>query len=475
MKTTTRVLLQTIPLALLLLSGGSAFGATEERPTRGKVELAQREFSGYINSAEYEYNKALHRKNEERSKLWQNNVANSQIKLAITFTLMGGNEKVKGHESMIAALKTFLGIGEKTAVKRLETNYFALRTRAYALQDKLNPLIEQLDPEVKKWLLQKEKDIKTSSNPDGIGREAALIVEGADRGGKVIVGSGSGGSQLQDLGNGYKFDPKTGIVYGPDGKPLAGASWDPDGKRIKLAGGYSIDPATGNVYGPDGVLIDGAKLKGGRISLPGGYSLDPATGTIYGSDGKALPGAKVVNGSVVLPSGSDSGAGSGPSPSVSSKFVDSSGKSIQLEKDWFDAQGNLRAKRVRMTYTDFDGGRINSEVVLNSNAQKRPDGSFAVAPAEEEGSKIEWALIINASDRKPAGQGFSVTCQLLNEGTPKDAEFEVTAWEGPDGRKETSDKQFAVTFPKPGTYEIKAYGRTLKYDNKFTISLPIEF
>jgi hypothetical protein len=159
-----------------------------------------------------------------------------------------------------------------------------------------------------------------------------------------------------------------------------------------------------------------------------------------------------------------------------STFIDpATGKAITLDKEWFDAQGNLKSKRVRYTYTDYAGGHIDKEVVLKANTAPGANGAVSFTATEEEGSRIDWLLLIKENDRKPAGQGFTVTYQLVNEGTPSDAEFEVTAWEGPGGRRETSDKQFTVTFPQPGDYEAKVYGHTRKYDNKFTISLPVKF
>jgi hypothetical protein len=93
-----------------------------------------------------------------------------------------------------------------------------------------------------------------------------------------------------------------------------------------------------------------------------------------------------------------------------------------------------------------------------------------VSTNEQAGSKIEWILSIKSTQPDPSGP---VTYELVNDGTPADAEFSVTSWEGPDGEKSVTDRKFTFTPPKTGGYTVKAHGRTTKYGSKFTIVQPV--
>lgn len=440
-----------------LLATRAFAAAEEERTSKDQLTREQRTFLIYIQDGENEYKNAVDRK-VRRINLWQNNLVNAQIRLDVVFTLMDGNDKLKGHQRRIGELKKVFR--ETYWVNYFTTNYLALRDRAYLLQNKLNPLLDELDPATKAWLEKQRQEIRNSSNPEGTASPALNRVAAAEAGQKVVTDSGGGAGGRMDLGGGYTYDPRTGTVYDPSGNAVPGTSLGADG-RIHFPSGYSVDPKSGTWYDPQGNPLGTGKVgSDGRVHLSNGSTIDPINRSGSG------PGAGTGN-----YGGSSSGMAN-----QNSTFIDpATGKAITLDKEWFDAQGNLKSKRVRYTYTDYAGGHIDKEVVLKANTAPGANGAVSFTATEEEGSRIDWLLLIKENDRKPTGQGFTVTYQLVNEGTPSDAEFEVTAWEGPGGRRETSDKQFTVTFPQPGDYEAKVYGHTRKYDNKFTISLPVKF
>jgi hypothetical protein len=444
-----RKIVRTLSLAsLVALLASRAFCADEERTSKDQLTREQRTFLIYIQDGENEYKNAVDRK-VRRINLWQNNLVNAQIRLDVVFTLMDGNDKLKGHQRRIGELKKFFREGHW--VNYFTTNYLALRDRAYLLQNKLNPMLDELDPATKAWLEQQRQAIRNSANPESTAGPALNRVKAAEESHRVVTDSGGGPGGRMDLGGGYTYDPRTGTVYDPSGNAVPGTSLGPDG-RVHFPSGYTYDPRSGTWFDPQGNPVGNGRLgPDGRVRLPNGSTIDP-----FGP-------------------GSSSSGGFGV-PNQNSTLIDpATGRAITLDKEWFDAQGNLKAKRVRYTYTDYAGGHIDKEVVLKANTAPGANGAVNFSASEEEGSRIDWLLLIKENERKPAGQGFTATYQLINEGTPSDAEFEVSAWEGPGGRRETSDKQFTVTFPQPGDYEIKAYGRTRKYDNKFTISLPVKF
>jgi hypothetical protein len=145
------------------------------------------------------------------------------------------------------------------------------------------------------------------------------------------------------------------------------------------------------------------------------------------------------------------------------------------ERDWLDANMKPKKEIVRTTYTDFKSGQIDSERILISNARTDADGNITIDPTEVPGSKIDWLFTIKQVSSVPAGDGFTVSFELDNDGTPADAGYVVTAWEGPEGKKDATGASFTVTFPKSGDYVIKVYGTTTKYHSNFTISLPVKF
>jgi hypothetical protein len=434
------------PLVGLLAS--RAFCAEEERTSKDQLTREQRTFLIYIQDGENEYKNAVDRK-VRRIPLWQNNIVNAQIRLDVVFTLMDGNDKLTGHQRRIGELRKFFREGYW--VNYFTTNYLALRDRAYLLQNKLNPMLDELDPATKAWLEQQRQAIRNSSNPESTAGPALNRVKAAEESHRVVSDNGGGSGGRMDLGGGYTYDPSTGTVYDSQGNAIPGTSMGPDG-RIHFPSGYSYDPRSGTWYDSQGNPIGRGRLgPDGRVHLPNGSTIDP-----FG------PGSSTSNGF--------------GTPNQNSTFIDpATGRAISLDKEWFDAQGNLKPKRVRYTYTDYAGGHIDKEVVLKANTAPGANGAVNFTASEEEGSRIDWLLLIKETDRRPNGQGFTATYQLVNEGTPSDAEFEVAGWDGPGGKRDAGDRQFTVTFPQPGDYEIKAFGRTRKYDDKFTIILPVKF
>ena len=144
------------------------------------------------------------------------------------------------------------------------------------------------------------------------------------------------------------------------------------------------------------------------------------------------------------------------------------------EREWLDPQGRLKKQVVRAAYTDFKGGQIDSEKLITSAPKQEADGSISVSQAEEPGSKIDWLFTIKQTKQEAVGQDSRSTYQVVNDGTPANAAFEITSWDL-DDKKESGGKEYTVTFPKPGDYVVKAHGKTGKYGSEFTIPLPVHF
>ena len=107
---------QAAMLGILLAQTDRAFGQAEERPTRAQLERIQRTFLIYIQDGENEYQNATNR-HAHAIKLWQNNVAKAQFRLDETFTLMDGNQKLKGHQAQIGALRTFWALAKPAGLR----------------------------------------------------------------------------------------------------------------------------------------------------------------------------------------------------------------------------------------------------------------------------------------------------------------------------------------------------------------------
>jgi len=446
-------------LSLALLLGGAAFGAQEERRTKPELVREQAKFSLYIASGENEYNVALGRRSKD-IKLWQNNVVAGKVDLAITFKLM------EGHQSRIAGVSAFWS--DKAARKALGDNFTNLVNRAYGLQDKLNALVPYLDGDMKQFLDKTVASVTASDSPETTGNTALDGIKASDQQGHKATDDGKNNVVPQTdripLGHGFSRSADGTTVYGPDGRPMPGVSYK-DG-RLVFAGGYSMDPATGTIYGPDGRPIPGARYENGKILLPDGYWIDTATGIMHGGpQGTPIPGATERGGTVFGPGGAPMDPVRANTP-----LVDQDGKPIQVDRDWFDENGNMKQRRLRVIYTDVEEGHLDSEYFLKGSTEPRADGKVTFTQMEEPGTRIDWRLLINKAKSEPVAEGQKVTLELIND--PPGPEFEVTAWQGPDGtRNDTSSKQFTVTL-KPGD-EVKAFGVTRKYKTKFTIKIKV--
>jgi hypothetical protein len=138
-----------------------------------------------------------------------------------------------------------------------------------------------------------------------------------------------------------------------------------------------------------------------------------------------------------------------------------SGNGGDISAPWSEEE--KRDGRKDAHYLDLVGGHIGTEKLFIW-----PD---KVKPADE----IDWVFSIKPGDEQPtADGGKKVTYELVND-DPANADFEITAWEGPDGKTPSSERKFTVTFPKPGEYTVKVYGQTSKYHHDFVIPLSVTF
>jgi hypothetical protein len=396
MKPLKQRLLRAGCLPLLLMLGATALRAQPQTTyTFHQVKDDQRTFLAHIRDAENECTNGVVRRGEN-NRLWQNNIMKADLQLKVVFALMDGNDKVTSHQAKIGNLKK--AVREAYWVNNFTTNYLALRNRAYALQNKVDPFIAQLDPALKAWLEKAREQIRNSDDPE-----------------------------------------KTGLA------------------PIQQTSGTSLPAPTG-----------GSDVSGGRSPIG---NLVRHDGNPIGGDG---PGGPSAPGGPGAPPGA--GGPGGPAPKAGDTiFIGGKPASGTDIRELFDENGNLKKKFLKVTYTDAKGGHIDTEVMLKNEPQKRPDGGWDIAQSGEDGTKISWLLGIKESNRTPAGLGFTATYQLINEGTPADAQFDVTAWEGPGGRKDSADTSFTVTLPNPGHYEIKVYGQTKQYGSPFTITVPVDF
>jgi hypothetical protein len=514
MKSTAFAFLPAALLGLLLCQGGSlpAQTANEERPTSAQLERAQRTFLIYIQDGENEYLNATNRK-AQNFRLWQNNVATAKIRLDVVFTLMDGNSKFSGHQAQIGNLKKFFF--ESSAVNRFTTNYLALRNRAYDLQNKLDPLVNQLDPATRNFINDTFQQIHGGADANAVQAMGGNLVDAvrtAEARNQVISGgstpppaAGSGGDSWQPTSNttvnSFLSNPNNPAaadalrlaLHTSDIDPMSAedaqlavnaAAQGDLGTLRKLLQKYPHDPVLQALLagllqktGPDPLTSaeaqrmvqawasgDPAAIASAVKDIAAAHPNSP----FFKQGGSLNPDSNPINSSV-NPNPADD-----PYNQAHPKITSSTGEVID-EREWLDDQGHIKHQIIRAKYTDFKGGQIDSEKLLDSNAQKGADGSVTINPTEVAGSKIEWSFTIKETSRNPAGEGFNVTFQLVNDGTPADAKFDVTGWEGPDGKKDTTDNQFTVTFPKRGKYEVKAYGQTGKYHSNFTITQPVSF
>ena len=143
------------------------------------------------------------------------------------------------------------------------------------------------------------------------------------------------------------------------------------------------------------------------------------------------------------------------------------------QRDYFNARGDFNLVNLKAAYSDYKGGNLRMETLGYNYYEKVSTGRFTVDSAKS--AAIQWQFAIQQFDRQPSGSGYLSTFKLVNSGDPKDAEFAVTAWEGPDGRIETADREITLNFPKSGSYKIKVFGTTEKFKHDFVITDSVSF
>jgi hypothetical protein len=472
-------------LGLLLTQGGKVLGQTaaapEERTSRAQLERAQRTFLIYIQDGENEYQNATNRR-AQNMKLWPNNVAMTQYRLDETFTLMDGNEKVKGHQAQIGSLKKLLG--EARWVNLFTTNYLALRNRAYDLQNKLLPLVNELDPATRAAIQRNSDAIRNEADPEAAAAKAISTVRVADeRGttGTLPPASPqpppiSPPSSIQKIVGDFSSNPNSPSAVDSLKSALINSASDPlspDEAEQAIAAFRSGNiPALRDLLKkhPGNQCL--AELMSQALQKAGASPQDAAD---YASAVRNNNSDKIQQIEAKYPGNP---AFKQPEPPVledpstftlppGAKLVGADGRVFDYT-ELLDPQGRLKKHFKRAAYIGAKGGQIDSEIELNCSYKESSPGSFVAITNELPETKIDWLFSIKPSLPDPSG---TVTYELVND-DPAKAEFTVTSWEGPDGEKKMADLKFTVP-PKPGHYDIKVHGLTTKYKSPFTIVLPV--
>jgi hypothetical protein len=470
---------QAAVLAVLLAQTGAAFGQADSVTNTSYSELKDREsiFLTYIVVAENEYMNATNRR-VQSNPLWQTNVVTAKIKLAVAFALMDGNSKLPAYEVLIGRLKirfpaSLIGRGEDYWKNYFRTNYTAMRTRAYELQNKLDPMVSNLPQPIQAWLIPVLKQIGGSGNPQ-------IEDPTAPGGGGIppppIVVTPS--APPQTLVNDFFSQPDSAAASNAVSNALTQAPCplSPEEAQQAIQAAKKGDiPALVALYQKhpcNDVLKEMVRhvlIKDGRMPPA---DVDAYLKALTNQDDPARNGFESKypflkpGGGTVTPANTDAGT---------TDYVTPTGDKFDIRPFLDPNTGKLMPKTVIAHYADLIGRQIDSEVIVDADYKTVKPGTVAVHTTEEPGSKIDWRFTIKQTKSAPAGQGFTVTFQLVNDGTPADAAFAATDWEGPDGKKPSTDTQFTVTFPRPGDYVVKVYGTTTKYGSKFTISQPVHF
>ncbi len=173
------------------------------------------------------------------------------------------------------------------------------------------------------------------------------------------------------------------------------------------------------------------------------------------------------------------GAGAGgydnaSGPGASDNIITASGRRLGWEefRTYIDpATGRLKPDVVKTKYSDHQGGQITSETRFSVKLEKG-SGPRDWVLNENPMDTVDWQFVVRpVGEQKKVADGFQATYELVND-TATPAEFEVTGWEGPDGKVyPTSERQFTFTFARPDQQTIKVNGITKKYCSKFAISL----
>jgi hypothetical protein len=473
MRTKALAVFQAAFLGILLTHGGGAWGQDTAPTTTSQLNTMQDLFDIFLKTGEQQYQTATNSK-AKQDPLWQKHAVIAKIRLTVVYTMMDGNKQgVPPYESEIGRLKKFFR--QEAAIKRYTDNYLALRKRADQLQREVAPLLAELSADWLNYANKTSAEIVSSRDP---WTDSNIALKELD--------STKGPPQTNP-------DAADAFLQALQSAPLDPMS-EADAKAYKAA--YDArDLATllsfFLAHLRNAAVADSIE----KLLQTGPGALSPAEAkrmveAFASGDQAAISrtaadiGSTHPNNPFFKPGGalSSSALNSFGGPSGGAVFdrprkgdtINASPGQIFDEREWFDEQGRLKKKILRAGYTDFKGGQIFSEKILTSNPKKEADGSFTVTQTEEPSSGIDWLFTIKETKRAAVGQGWTVSFQLVND-DPGKAAFEVSAWEGPDGKKESSNREFTVTFPTPGKYTVKAYGKTGKYHSDFVITLPVQF
>ena len=452
-----------------------------ESTTRRQLNVEQRKFENYISDGENELGNAEYRYTLPQYALAENNIILATLNLDVTFALMAG------HPGRIGALHTSIFFNEGQLVRNFQMNYEALRTRAYDLQNRINYFVRyKLGPTgytnaIAAYLNNWSDQIRNSLNPEERAREVYRQVEKAQSQQRGVTpgeinsaAAGPGGTQRQDLGSGFTFDPNTGTIRDSGGNVIPGATWDPSRHRIKM-GPYSFDPRNPNmVYDDQGNLVPNMRYNPQTGQLE---QFDPSTGTWTPvspsgreSTSNFQRGSPTAGGSTRQSPGND--YSSGPAPSDTIMTADGRRLGWEEFKTYLDpATGKIKPDVVRIKYSDHQGGQITSETRYSVKLEKG-NGPRDWVLNEKPVDTLDWQFLIRpVGDQRKVTDGFQATYELVNDASAS-ADFDVTGWEGPDGTVyRTNNKQFTLTFAQPEQQTIVAHGVTKKYNNQFAISL----
>lgn len=445
--------------------------------SRRQLHVEQRKFENYISDGENELRNAKYRYTLPQYALAENNVILALLNLDVTFALMSG------HPGRIGALKTSIFFNEQQQVRDFQWNYERLRTRAYDLQNQINTFIwYKLGPTgytnaIAAYMRNWSDQIRNSLNPEAKAQDVFRQVEKAQQQQRGVTpseiysaGGGINQAQTQNLGNGWTWDPTTGMLRDGRGNVVPGAAWDPS-KHLVTIGPYSFDPRNPNVvYDQQGNVVPNVRF-------------NPETGQLEQYDPNARAwtpmspsGASTASPYSQQPVVRSLGGGSSYSqmPAPSDTIMTADGRRLGWEdfRTYLDpATGKVKPDVVRVKYSDHQGGQITSETRFSVKLEKG-SGPRDWVLDEKPVDTLDWQFLIRpVGDQKKVNEGFQATYELVNDSSSP-SDFEVTGWEGPDGASyPTSEKQFTVTFAQPEQQTIKVHGVTKKYNSKFAISL----
>ncbi len=504
MKRKLSAILTAALFGLLLGSTGRVCGQTTDDGsptiTLSDLKLDQRRFTEFLRDGQNEYMVATNRL-ASQNELWVNNLAKAKVLVKINLTLMDGNSSLQSEDARIAALhRTFF---TQSTIDRYSTAYRSLRTQTYALEDSLRLLMDKLTPAerrlIQKWLDQIDNSKSIDDALKVVQDVTDKVSRSEDQGSKFSENNGN------DNGNGGNDNSNGGynINSGADKLADGAINGDADAQsalyNALVQSGLSPEDAHAAVDAaakgdlatilrllhkyPDNKYLQALV---NRLSESGD---DPLTPEETKQLIKAAQDGDLDTIRHILQNHPNHRGANDPDLNDQDFFTDNyqphrhghqggSGNNSNDQGDNLNNGGNSgnggdisapwseeekRDGRKDAHYLDFVGGHIGTEKLFIW-----PD---KVKPADE----IDWVFSIKPGDEQPtADGGKKVTYELVND-DPANADFEITAWEGPDGKTPSSERKFTVTFPKPGEYTVKVYGQTSKYHHDFVIPLSVTF